>query len=378
VNSKGEAFLLLQTAKREVTAVASGSGGVVYVAASGARTPASPAIPPAITIPRPAATPAQTPQSGEQQPGQAQQAQPPRTMAPVTIPGVLSAATGGSEIYRIEADGEPKSIWSSAREIVYGLAVDAKGTLYAATGNDGRVYRIDSADEHTRIADLEAPQVTALTALASGAVLAATANPGQVYQLGPALASEGVVESDVFDAKAFTYWGRLTFETAANGGTIAIETRSGNGERAQKLWSEWKPLADGRVVSPASRFLGWRATLKAARGGASPVLSRVEVAYQQKNVPPSAGPVEMTPSNHKFSSASSSLTATSTLNLPAIGQSPKDDPPAPNTAPAGTATMAYDQGWQGARWRASDLNGDTLLHVEIRARESMGSRSSQT
>ncbi len=366
VNSKGEAFLLLQTSKREVTALAAGSGGAVYVAASGARAPAAPPTATAITLPRPATTPAQTPQPGEPQPGQAQPAQP-RAVAPVPVPGVLATPAGGSEIYKIEADGEPKSIWSSAREIVYALAVDAKGTLYAATGNEGRVYRIDSAEEHTRIADLEAPQVTALAALASGAVLAATANPGQVYQLGPSLAGEGVVESDVFDAKAFTYWGRLTFETAANGGTIAIETRSGNGERAQKLWSEWKPLADGRVVSPASRFLGWRATLKAAAGGTSPVLSSLEVAYQQKNVPPSAGPVEMTPPNHKFSGASSSLTATATLNLPAIGQSPRDDPPAPNTAPAGTATMTYDKGWQGARWRASDVNGDTLLYtVEIR------------
>ncbi len=367
VNSRGEAFLLLQTSKREVTAVAAGNSGVVYVAASGARTPAAPAAAPTIAIPRPAATPAQTQPSGEQQPGQAQQAQPQRAVAPVTIPGVLAAPAGGSEIYRIEADGEPKSIWSSAREIVYGLAVDAKGTLYAATGNEGRVYRIDSTDEHTRIADLEAPQVTALTSAASGALLAATANPGQVYQLGPSLGADGVVESDVFDAKAFTYWGRLTFDGAASGGTIAIETRSGNGERAQKLWSEWKPLADGRVVSPASRYLGWRATLKAAAGGPSPALSRVEVAYQQKNVPPSTGLVELTPPNHKFSSSSSSLTATATLNLPAIGQSPKDDPPTPTTAPAGTAMMTYDQGWQGARWKASDLNGDTLLYtVEIR------------
>jgi sugar lactone lactonase YvrE len=366
VNTKGEAFLLLQTSKREVTAVASGSGGVVFVAASGARTPAAPAPATPITVPRPAATPAQTPQGGEQQPAQSQQTQSQR-IAPVTIPGVLATPTGGSEIYRIEADGEPRSIWSSTREIVYSLAVDAKGTLYAATGNEGRVYRIDSADEHTRIAGLEAPQVTALTTLASGAVLAATANPGQVYQLGPGLTSEGAVESDVFDAKAFTYWGGLTFQAAANGGTIVIETRSGNGERAQKLWSDWKPLSDGRVVSPASRYLGWRATLKAAAGGTSPVLSKVEVAYQQKNVAPSVGPVEMTPPNHKFSGTSSSLTATATINLPAIGQSPKDNPPAPNTAPAGTATMTYDHGWQGARWKASDLNGDTLLYtVEIR------------
>lgn len=365
VNPKGEAFVLLQTSKREVTSVAAGAGGVVYVAASGSRTTAMPAAV-SVAAPRPAAATAApaAQQPADQQPSQAQQPQPQRVASPVALP--VTAATGGGEIYRIEADGEPKQIWSSAREIVYALAVDAKGTLYAATGNEGRVYRIDSADEHTRIADLEAPQATALAPLANGAILAATANPGQVYQLGPGLAAEGVIESESFDAKAFTYWGRLDWTGATNSGQVIVETRSGNDERARKFWSPWAPLNGGRIASPPARYLGWRVTLKTV-GATSPVLSRVEAVYQQKNVAPSVGPIEITPPNYKFSAATSSLTASSTLSLPAIGQPAKDDPPAPNTAPAGTATMTYDQGWQGARWKAADLNGDTLLYkVEIR------------
>ena len=364
VNAKGEAFLLLQTSKREVTSVAAGPGGVVYVAASGARTSTAAPVTP-VVIPRPAAAPATpAPQTSEQQPAQTAQPQPQRVATPVALPGALM--TGGSEIYKIEADGEPKRIWSSTREIVYALAVDAKGSLYAATGNEGRIYRIDSADEHTRIADLEAPQATALKAMPNGAILAATANPGQVHQLGPALAAEGVVESESFDAKAFTYWGRLDWTGAANGGQITIETRSGNDERARKFWSAWAPLNAGRIASPPARYLGWRVTMKAA-GAASPVLDKVEAVYQQKNVAPTVGPIEMTPPNYKFPAATSSLTASSTLSLPAMGQAGKDDPPSPNTAPAGTATMTYDTGWQGARWKAADLNGDTLLYkVEIR------------
>ncbi|MBA3974227.1 MAG: hypothetical protein C0504_08435 [Candidatus Solibacter sp.] len=362
VNSKGEAFLLLQTSKREVTAVAAGADGVVYVAASGARSAATTPMTPAV-IPRPAAAGA-APPAPEQPPGQAQQPQAQRVAVPAVLPGAL--AIGGSEIYRIEADGEPKQIWSSAREIVYALAVDAKGVLHAATGNEGRVYRIDSADEHTRIADLEAPQATALVALANGAILAATANPGQVHQLGPALAAEAVVESESFDAKAFTYWGRLDWTGAANGGQIAVETRSGNDERARKFWSAWAPLNAGRIASPPARYLGWRVTMKAA-GAASPVLEKVEAVYQQKNVAPTVGPIEMTPPNYKFPAAAGSLAATSTLSLPALGQAAKDDPPSPHTAPAGAATMTFDNGWQGARWKAADLNGDTLLYkVEIR------------
>lgn len=363
LNAKGEPFLLLQTAKREVTCIAPGPQGVIYVAASGARSAATaPAVP--IITPRPAAATAQAQQAaGQAQSGQAQQPQP----QPAATPALLATATGGSEIYRIEADGDPRLLWSSVREIVYSLAVDAKGALYAATGNDGHIYRIDSTTESTRIADLEAPQTTSLATLASGALLVATANPGQVHQFGPALAAEGTVESGEFDSKAFTYWGRLSAASQSNGGSVAIETRSGNGERTQKFWSPWTPLSGDRVVSPAARYLAWRATLKASPSGGAPSLSRVETAYQQKNAAPEVGPVEMTPPGYKFAVPTASLTASATLSLPAMGQAAKDDPPTPNTAPAGATTMTYDKGSQGARWKASDANGDTLLYtVEIR------------
>jgi hypothetical protein len=148
---------------------------------------------------------------------------------------LADGTTGGSEIYRIEADGEPHLLWSSAREIVYSLAVDAKGALYAATGNEGRIYRIDSATESTRIADLEAPQATSLVAQPSGALLVATANPGQLHQFGPALAAEGTVESDAFDAKAFTYWGRMS-ALSSQRRQHHNQTRSGRGRR--KFWAE--------------------------------------------------------------------------------------------------------------------------------------------
>jgi len=369
VNPRGEPFLILQTAKREVTSIAAGPRGVIYAAASGARsTPTAPAAP--IVTPRPA-TPAASPQqaTAQPQPAQAQPAQTQPAAIPAAIPGAM-AATGGSEIYQIEADGEPRLLWASAREIVYSLAVDSKGMLYAATGNEGRVYRIDSAAEATRIADLQPPQATALASGPSGALLVATANPGQIQQLGPGVAAEATVESAVFDAKAFTYWGRLSAALQMDGGSIAFETRSGNGERTQKFWSPWSAPVNGRVVSPPARFLAWRAILKAAPGGASPVLSLAEIAYQQKNTAPEVGPIEMTPPGYKFSSSASILTPSATLTLPAIGQRAKDDPPSPNTAPAGTAAMTYEKGMQSARWKASDANGDTLLYsVEIRGED---------
>ena len=45
-----------------------------------------------------------------------------------------------------------------------------------------------------------------------------------------------------------------------------ILTRSGNVEQPVRGWSDWEPLKDGVVASPAGRFLQWKAVLN--KGGA--------------------------------------------------------------------------------------------------------------
>ena len=217
--------------------------------------------------------------------------------------------------------------------------------------------------------------MTALALLSGGGIAAATANPGKLFQAGPELESSGTLESDVFDAGSFTYWGRLRAETEAHGGAVKIETRSGNLDTPEKNWSPWAAVdavPGSRVASPAARFLEWRATFTAAANHASepPVLKLVEVAYQQKNVAPVLEKVEITPYNHKFPASSSSLlsgSSSNTLSLPPIGQARRGSPSSPSSEPSGAATMNYDKGWIGARWKASDQNGDTLQYkVEYR------------
>ena len=37
---------------------------------------------------------------------------------------------GGSDLYRIDADGSPHKIWSNSQDIVYAIGFDAKGACY--------------------------------------------------------------------------------------------------------------------------------------------------------------------------------------------------------------------------------------------------------
>lgn len=369
IDAKGQGFVLHQTAKREVTALAAAADGTVYAAAVGTRRPPTPPAAPATA---PAQAPQPQAQGAAQQPQpQPQQAQRAPAAAPPPAIGVAALAAG-SDIYRIAPDGEPRLVWSSNTAVVYSLALDAQGALIAGTGGDGTLYRIDSPSMHTTLVSAEPQQITALIAAPGGGLLAATANPGMVFKLGPENEKTGSIESEVLDAGAFTYWGRLRHESDLNGGRIRIETRSGNLEDPNKNWSAWQevPAAGERIASPPARFLQYRAVLEAAPNGASPQLRLVEAAYQAKNLAPVIEKIEITPFNYRFPPAGASLTASKNLTLPGLGQPAQrrqSGPAQPTATESGSVTMNYEKGWTGVRWRALDPNNDGMeARLEIR------------
>ncbi len=365
IDPKGEGFVLFQAPRREITAVAIGPGGAIYAAGVGLKQPVAPAPPPA---PAPAPAPQPSPLPTTLSPQQQARPQPaPAPLAPLTT--VAAQITGGSEIYRIDPDGFPRKVWSHPQEIVYAIAFDSQGRPLLATGNKGTVYRVDSPYAWTALVTLPSTQVTRLLAGRGGAIYAATGNIGQVYRIGPELEPEGSVESEPLDAGMFSYWGRLKWRGAANGGQILISTRSGNLERPQQDWSPYSDAirgSSGLVSSPPARFLQWRAVLRAAPDGRSPELRAVEIAWRQRNVAPQVSQIEVAPANYRVPPPSLSLTASQTLTLPPIGQRPRPSTPAAG-ADSASLTLNYAPGFRTVRWAATDENGDELIYrVEIR------------
>jgi len=358
ISPAGEGFVVYEMGKREVTALAAASDGSVYAAGVGTKSAAPPAPAP------PATPPPATPTTQPAAPGAPHTpAQPPPSGSggPVAIPG-------GSDLYRIHPDGYPEKIWSHSHDIVYSIAFDASSRPILGTGNKGFIYRIDSGALSTVLVNAAPTQVTALLAGPDGRLYAATGNVGKVYELGPGLEHEGSIESDTFDAGNFSQWGRLSFKGAVNGGRIAIETRSGNLDRPQKNWSPWSGAITsedgGRVTSSPARFLQWRATLT----DGSPQLDDVEVAYLPRNVAPRVTEVEITPPNYKFPAPSPAAPSTpGPLSLPPLGKHNPALSVSSIDSSTTTPTMQYSKGAIGARWTATDENGDTLVYtVEIR------------
>jgi sugar lactone lactonase YvrE len=357
ISPAGEGFVLHQAGRREVTAVVVASDGVIYAAATGTK-PAPPPAPPASAAPAPASAAPAAPTA--MTPVQSRQAAPP----PPTFTPSGPAVSGGSEVIRIGSDGFPRGIWQDPQEIVYALTLDSRGFPVVGTGNRGQLIRIDSELLSTRLLTTDSTQITALCRGQDGRLFAATGNIGKVYQVGPGLETEGYFESEPLDAGIFSQWGRLIPYLDANGGAVHFETRSGNLDRPQKNWSQWAPVND-RVQSPPSRFLQWKVTFSATPGGKqSPELRGIEVAYLTRNVAPQVEEIEITPANYRFPAQILTLTPSQNLTLPPLGQPRRASTP---LAADSSITMNYAKGHLGARWRASDPNGDTLsFKIEIR------------
>jgi hypothetical protein len=335
VSPVGTGFVLYQMAKREVSVVAAGPDGSIYAAGvegAAAVVAATPAMTIGVTTPGPppAAAPA-----------------PARPLSPV-----------GADLIRIDANGAPEKVWTNSRDTVYAMAFDKEGHPVLGAGNKGTLYRIDSAVLSTALLNVSSTQITALVPGPDGSFYAAAGNVGKVFRFGPEIEKEGTLESDVLDAGNYSQWGRLKAE---GHGKTTLFSRSGNLDRPQQNWSGWAPVNE-RITSPPARFLQWKVVLAS---GAE--LDSVEAAYLPKNVAPKVEEIESTPPNYKFASALIGLPATAppaSLALPALGKKPTTTSA---SLDPGTSSMTLAKGWIGARWYASDDNGDPLsFTIEIR------------
>ncbi len=329
-------FAAYAASRREITALAIDAAGNVY--AAGVGTKGHTALPP-------------LPVAGN-------------VGVTITIsqPGSSTAASAntlvpdGSEIYRIAADGSPEKLLTLKDDVVYALAM-RNGSLLAATGNRGRIYKVatsaDAAGQLTDVAHLEAAQGMAFAPVKDG-LLVATSNSGTVFRVGDAVASAATYTSEVFDAQAFSQWGRAEVRAGGAAG-FDLYVRSGNVESPVMGWSEWSRVgADGSVAVPPGRFVQWKAVL---RSGGS--VDSVGLNYLQKNVAPVVDEVVVQP-GARVAAAPAAANATVQVSFPpaAGAASVASVVPDANAAPL---TAQKDKTAITVRWLAHDDNGDDMM-----------------
>jgi hypothetical protein len=340
ISPQGEGFVLYSAPKKEITALAVDRVGNIYAAGAGEKRGAAPA-PGAVPVPTLGTVVTAPPLTISPQTGAASSSAATTTSTFTTIPYPNVTNVGGSEVYRLVPDGSPKTIWSSREDLVYALAFDHEGRLLAGSGNRGRIYVI-LGKQYTDLLEASANQVTAFAVAQKGGLYAATSNLGKVFLLGPNAVNEGTYESDVFDAKNFSRWGRVEVRGSGN---FALFARSGNVDNPDRNWSSWKKVdlqKDLPIDAPSARFIQWKAVLKP--GSSMPVIDSVIINYLPKNVAPEVADVTVTVGSRVPSGAHSEPESAATTGyevpLPAI----------------------KDKHSIAVKWKAHDDNDDTLVY----------------
>lgn len=346
----GEAFVLYSAPKKEITALALDEAGNIYAAGVGEKRAGS-GLAPGFGQPTPGVG---SPTAGVGlQPGVVLTPTQPSASPMMNFPAPGAGATGGSEIYKIAPDGSPTRLWTSREDIVYALAFDPQGRLLAGTGNRGHIYAMKADDDFTDLLKAGASQVTAFAKAPGGGLYAAGSNLGKVFVLGPELQSEGTYESDVFDAKVFSRWGRAESRSTGN---VELFARSGNVDNPDRNWSPWKKAdaKTGQTGIPAARFVQWKAVLHS--GSPAPRLDGVTMNYLSKNVPPDIDDVGVQV-GYRYQPMPKPMGGAVDMGGAMMGgvqPQPHFEAPVPTTR---------DRDSVGVKWVAHDDNDDQLVYA---------------
>jgi sugar lactone lactonase YvrE len=349
ISPAGDGFVLYSAPKKEITALALDRSGNIYAAAVGEKKPGNASTSSAFNTAL-LTMGANLPGGAPQVPGMTITANPagPAISGPFPFPG--GGASSGSDVYRIAPDGSPIRLWTSHEDIVYALTFDSQGRLLAGTGNRGHIFEITGLDDFSDLLKAAASQVTAFAKAPGGAVYAATSNLGKVFVLGPGPEAQGTYESDVFDAKIFSRWGRVESRGI---GHVDLYARSGNVDNPDRNWSPWKKVdlgKDDETGVPAARYAQWKAVLHA--GTPAPNVDSVALNYLPKNVAPEIEDLTVqvgvkyqpTPKNTGMSLGADSSTLSSATHFEAAPSS------------------SHDRDSIGVKWSAHDDNDDQLVY----------------
>ncbi len=347
ITPDGRASVLFETPYEEVRSLAMDREGLIYAAASGTPTRSRQEANPAAPVRLDAGVSITVSASGGDS----------RT-APDAAPG----AKDGGALYRLTGDGLAKRLWSSDDEMIYTLLwrEDEKKVLFG-TGGKGRIYSVDKEERVALLLQQSSEQVYQLAPLDSK-VCVLSNNPCYFGLLLSEQRFAGEYTGPVFDARTLASWGRIVWDAAvAPGASVQLQTRSGNTNEPNAMWSEWSPpysKTEEQILSPRARFLQAKVILRVQAGKASPVFDRVTVFYLQSNIAPSVARPEFLRPNEVYLKLpdQDDVILGVERNLP--GSPAKKD----ESRIGMPARKAERKGFQTVTWDASDENGDTLRY----------------
>jgi len=365
-------FVVYETNKTEVTSLATDAAGNIYAASIGEKG-GSAGVPRAL----PSVAPQPQPPITVAGPAGALSTQAQSIVAQAPVATLPLTTTGGSEVVKIAADGSPETLWTSRDDLVLAMGFSAGGKLLLGTGNGGALIELEENGVYENVAKTASAQVTGFATGPGGKIYVATANPGKVFALGPGYESNGSFESDTFDAKIFSHWGRLTWwgDSGATEGKVAFYVRTGNTSSPEENWSPWagpyKDATGDTPDCPPARFAQWKAVFSDTDQGKPPDVSWVSFAYLPKNVAPVIDDIAVQNPGVRVMGYATQPAGPGTAT-PAPLRAPRSSGGSPfamfanaDTASPGKVDIppqgVEEKGYQSVLWSAHDDNDDDLL-----------------
>lgn len=98
--------------------------------------------------------------------------------------GGIYAATGNEgRIYKISKDGKVDLFFDAEEVEIHSIVFDRHDVLYAATSPDGKVYKIEKSGKSSELCELEDKYIWAMTFGQDGTLYIATGEKGQIYEI---------------------------------------------------------------------------------------------------------------------------------------------------------------------------------------------------
>ena len=279
--------------------------------------------------------------------------------------GIEVTPSGGSKcgVYIVQSDGSARLLYAPPCDYVYALAPGDARSVWFTTGNPAALFRVGLDRKFALLGATESKQLLGLVR-ADKEAYASSGNAGLLYSLGSGPGAEGKYISEAHDLRSVASWGEARV-AVSGGGEVHWSSRSGFSKTPDDGWSGWSrevPIKGYvKIESPPARFLQYR--LRFRRGsGDRPTVSTVEVAYLQRNLPPSIANVTLYGPENPFFEGGPEYRPPQISQSFANGIKLEFSLPRAGPRPVSDASAAWARGIRSASWEAADPNGDNLRY----------------
>jgi len=276
---------------------------------------------------------------------------------------VMPSSGAKCGVYLVQPDGSARLLYAPPCDFVYAMTPGDANSIWFTTGNPAALFRVTTDRKMALLGATESKQLLGLLRTGKETLVSA-GNAAVLYSLGTGLGAQGTYISEAHDLKSVASWGDAKV-SLSGGGEALWSSRSGFSKTPDDGWSPWSKEVSIKgylkIESPPARFLQYR--IRFHRGsGDPPTVSTVEVAYLQRNLPPSIANVTLYgPENPYFEGGPEYRPPQISQSFP-NGLKLEFSMPRSGPRPVSDASAAWARGIRSASWDAVDPNGDNLRY----------------